>query len=324
MTHEYAARVSVGPLLEPVELPPLVRWQMALADARTGWRRPVRRLVKASFRLLHQRLGVPATGRLRLRTPDKGRTFTVDMANTAYMQALLAERTGGLEPELAALMTLFADRLGTVYDIGANCGLFSARLLAAPGFGGQIHAFEMIPETCRSMTRMFAQCGLDDRVVCHPFGVSAADGNLSVQLGTHSTLARVVAEGRGNVAVEVRALDGLRLPTPDLIKIDVEGHEDSVFAGAAETLSRAHPHVVFESWYQASDTAAMTAPFERLAAHGYRFFALNADGADAAGTRVRLKPVTPHGRKEVPEQLNVLAVHGERLAELAALGLAPD
>jgi FkbM family methyltransferase len=319
MAHEYAARVPLAPLLEPVELPPLVRWQMALADARSGWRRPIRRLVKASFRLVHQRLGVPAKGRLRLRTSGKGRVFTVDMANTAYLQTLLAERNGGLEPELAALLTLLADRLGTVYDIGANCGLFSARLLAAPGFVGQIHAFEMIPATCRSMTRMFEQCGMADRVVCHPFGVSAADGNRSVQLGMHSTLARVVADGRGNIAVQVRALDGLRLPTPDLIKIDVEGHEDSVLSGAVETLSHAHPHVVFESWYAPSDVEAMTAPFERLAAHGYRFFALSAEGSHAAGTRLRLKPVTPGARKQIPDQLNILAVHEERLVELAAI-----
>lgn len=316
MTCRFSATVPVRPLLEPVELPLLVRWHMTVAGARTGWGRQARRLVKAAFRLVHQRLRVPAKARLRLQAHDRAPVFSADMANTAYMQVLLAERGRSVEPELAALIAVLADRLDTVYDIGANCGLFSARLATEPGFRGQVHAFEMIPATCRSMIGMVEECGLSDRVSCYPFGLSAADGSVRVQVGMHSTLARIAAGERGNACAEVRALDGLALPSPDLMKIDVEGHEDQVLAGASDTLLEFRPHVVFESWYLPTDRAAMTAPFDRLAEVGYRFFTLRCERADPGTARLWLKPVTPKSRSGMPEQLNVLAVHEDRLGEL--------
>lgn len=316
MTCRFSTTVRVRRLLEPVSLPVLVRWHMAVAGAHSGWRRRARRLAKTAFRLVHQRLGVPAKARLRLQAHDRAPVFTADMANTAYMQVLLAERGRGVEPELAALIAVLAGRLGTVYDIGANCGMFSARLVSEPAFRGSVHAFEMIPATCQAMRGMFADCGLSDRVSCHAFGLSAADGRVPVQLGMHSTLARIAGEGPGNARVEVRALDGLSLPPPDFIKLDVEGHEDSALAGARATLAESRPHVVFESWYRPDDTTAMTAPFERLEALGYRFFVLRAEDPSPAAIRLALEPLDPRSRPTLPEQLNVLAVHERRLSEI--------
>jgi hypothetical protein len=50
-------------------------------------------------------------GRLQLDGSDNARTFRADMSNTAYSRVLLAERAGGFEPELAALLRQLADRL---------------------------------------------------------------------------------------------------------------------------------------------------------------------------------------------------------------------
>jgi FkbM family methyltransferase len=51
----------------------------------------------------------------------------------------------------------------------------------------------------------------------------------------------------GQLQVRTVALDRMvrdgALPTPDLIKIDVEGGEKRVLEGAQEVLSRAHPTV---------------------------------------------------------------------------------
>jgi hypothetical protein len=144
MTSGYVVTVPRTPLVDLVDTPALVRWNMAYTHARHGWRRPVRQAAKAAFRLVHQRLGIPATGRLRLSGPDSPRTFRADMANTAYSKVLLAERRNGFEPEIAALLRQLTGRLGPVFDVGANCGFFAARLLTTPGFKGHVHAFEVM------------------------------------------------------------------------------------------------------------------------------------------------------------------------------------
>lgn len=83
MTSGYVVTVPRTPLVELIDAPALVRWHMAFAHARRGWRRPLRQAAKPAFRLVHQRLGIPATGRLRLGGTDSPCTFRADMANTA-------------------------------------------------------------------------------------------------------------------------------------------------------------------------------------------------------------------------------------------------
>ena len=314
MTEGYVVTVACGPLVETEHTPLLVRWNMAFAHARTGWRRPVRQAAKMAFRLVHQRLGIPATAHLRLGGPDGARVFQADMANTTYSTVVLAERSGGFEPDLAALLRQLASRLDTVFDVGANCGFFSARLLTTPGFSGHVHAFELVPATYEALTRMRRDCGFDASMTCHPFGLSSEAAKVCVDMGVHSSLARVAE--RGSIHADVKTLDSLDLPAPDLVKIDVEGHETEVLDGARRTLETALPFVVFESWYRPDDPAAMRAPFERLAALGYRFFGLNGSRSPGGGIRLRLEPVTPGTRSNIRAQLNVLAIPETRVATL--------
>jgi FkbM family methyltransferase len=207
--------------------------------------------------------------------------------------------------------------LGTAFDVGANCGFFTARLLTTPGYRGHVHAFELVPSTFRALARMQEDCGFTDRMTCHPFGLSDTQATVWVDVGVHSTLARIA--DRGSVRAEVKTLDQLDLPAPDLVKIDVEGHETPVLDGARETLRAARPLVVFESWYRPRDPDAMRAPFNRLAALGYRFFALRGRWTPEGRVRLHLDPITPEGRAEVAAQLNVLAVPECRLAVLEEL-----
>lgn len=63
------------------------------------------------------------------------------------------------------------------------------------------------------------------------------------------------------VRMRLISLDGLNLPRCDLIKIDVEGMEDEVIAGAEQLIARERPLVLFERWK--CDWDAVTAFFER-------------------------------------------------------------
>ncbi len=85
---------------------------------------------------------------------------------------------------------------------------------------------------------------------------------------------RITDEATG-MSVEVQALDeiatGLNLDNLGFVKIDVEGHEDKVIAGAREVLSATKPIIALEGFYKAdrrkgSDVSAM------LDDLGYRHF----------------------------------------------------
>ncbi|HYM71712.1 MAG TPA: FkbM family methyltransferase, partial [Stellaceae bacterium] len=85
-----------------------------------------------------------------------------------------------------------------------------------------------------------------------PVAVSDADGDgwLAVD-ASDSGQSRLAA---GGIAVPLRALDSLvaehALDRLDLVKIDVEGHEAAVLAGATRTLKRLRPALIFESGHE--------------------------------------------------------------------------
>ena len=262
-----------------------------------------RKLVRALFHVVHQRLGLPAPAILRF---ANGNFAEVDCANTAFLDyAARNRRAQGVEPEVSGVLIGLAERLRMVYDVGANWGYYPLLLGAEERFRGVIHAFEISPRTTADLRHVVAQAGLSERVTVHGFGLSDQDGEVRLSREKHSYLSRVVGEGhRGAVdRVGVRRLDGLGHPPPDLIKIDVEGHELAVLGEPVRT-------------------EAMLAPLRLLAGLGYRWHRLNwqphPGGGLGAGARhgsIVLAPLSVAERPAIRATLNLLAVPASRAAE---------
>lgn len=142
----------------------------------------------------------------------------------------------------AALSLCPPDRRRCAIDIGAHVGLWS--YFMARDFD-DLHAFEPIAAhrecwtenveyTCRTThTLNLYACalGADEATVT----LSSAPGESG---GTH------ISE-RGRQASQ-RTLDSFGFDIVDLIKIDVEGYEAAVIAGARETLLRCQPILIVE------------------------------------------------------------------------------
>jgi len=176
--------------------------------------------------------------------------------------------TGKWEAHVERLLN---DRIKTgscVMDIGANLGYFSTVMARCVGNAGHVFSFEPVPLTYRQLciAREFNHL---DQIT--PLNLALGDANGTAQLhfdasmmGSASMHTHMSAQQPLSANVEIRRLDDLwklgRVTEPDLIKIDVEGHEFATFDGARELLTKARPQIVFEYNRPAAEAAGWDLP----------------------------------------------------------------
>lgn len=147
------------------------------------------------------------------------------------------------------LLPFLVPRDRVAVDVGASVGLvtyFLARL--AP----TVIAFEPSPQPLKILTRV-----VDPNVTVCPVGVSSASGEaeLDVFATKHgwtmngASLSPSHARSVQSVKVPIKtvALDDVELGDVGFLKIDVEGHEDAVLAGAQQTIARCRPIIMIEN-----------------------------------------------------------------------------
>ena len=290
---------------------------------------------KFLYRLARNRLGLGGTGLFRLDLEDGGHEFTFDVRNTQFGAFYLPQFAGGYEPESTALLDLVIGAKDVFFDIGANWGFYALHVLSRPGFEGRVHAFEPVPDTYRDLESIAAQSPFGARLTCHEVGLSDAGAAAKMRYddGIQSGLARLDSEA-GDIEVVLRRLDDMGLAPPDVIKIDVEGHEAAAFRGGAGVIAAAKPMVLFENWREIKTPAVTMEPFTVLESLGYRFFqpawidgrggrnfaTADPPAAEDDGTRVLgLVAFEPEQRFLLAEQINVFACHRDRLDGLAEL-----
>jgi FkbM family methyltransferase len=165
-------------------------------------------------------------------------------------------------------------------DAGANVGLLSSPLAAAVGGHGRVWAVEPLPanvERLRALKDANHLAQLDILPMALASSAGTAKLRLSSRPGGSGSGSFVAPWAREDfVEVETVPLDHLTADRPAvphlrLVKLDVEGYETHVLAGAAETLRRWQPRVVCEFHDQllraaGSSSADLLAAF---AGHGY-------------------------------------------------------
>lgn len=133
-----------------------------------------------------------------------------------------------------------------VWDVGANVGLYSEQFLAAAGSSGKVIAFEPAGECYDQLVRRFADTATFEAV---NVAMGASDGKALMEFsGTGlSPTNRVVADsetsnaGQNTRTVSLRSAQSICSQYPDwfpnVVKVDVEGHEGAVFDGFADLLA---------------------------------------------------------------------------------------
>ncbi len=174
------------------------------------------------------------------------RTLLEGAADDPYFEAV-EHHAAGLDG-LAALVARHVPPSSTVIDVGANIGL-STILLAR--LARRVIAYEPSPPNVALLRRNLALNGITN-VEVRAAAASSEPGTLRFHVAQFGAGSHVVASGHVSGAttatVEVPAvtLDSETLPPVAFIKVDAEGHEPDVLAGARRLLARDRPLVYME------------------------------------------------------------------------------
>jgi FkbM family methyltransferase len=182
---------------------------------------------------------------------------------------------GFLEPELGILDCLV--RNGDVaIDVGGNRGTYTFVFWK---LGCTVKVFE--PNVNCLMT-LKAWAGGKDRVAVYNFGLSNNEGvvDLFVPIDAagveHDSSASLERPENGKFrqqTIDLRTLDSFGFTDVALIKIDVEGHEQSVVEGASKTIGRWQPALLIEI-EQRHGHADIAEVFKSIGSLGYDGFFL--------------------------------------------------
>lgn len=176
------------------------------------------------------------------------------------------------EPELDFLCKILKPG-NTLVDIGANIGIYSLYGARSVGPAGRVFAFEPNPP-CFKILQENLQINRIQNAEAVPGAVSSFAGKtiLTGEATRWNSLRLGQAKpGSGMLTTEVAVLtldnffSAQSLTQLRIIKIDAEGQEDQVLAGARQTLSTYRPILIIE------DLGAESKPIYdiRLAALGY-------------------------------------------------------
>ena len=178
------------------------------------------------------------------------------------------------EKELG-LVQFLSERARVAVDVGANRGVWSEIMRR---HAAHVHAFEPNPKLFKELSR-----GARSGITPHLIALSDKSGTARLHVPKRrksysNHAASLSAEAIGNVPfgvvdVNAKRLDDLALGDIGFIKIDVEGHEAAVIAGAKQTLQRCRPNLIIEI-EERHTRRPIADSIAEVCSHGYEAFAL--------------------------------------------------
>lgn len=158
---------------------------------------------------------------------------------------------GWHEPSFTKLLVELAGEGRTFLDVGAHVGYFSV-VFSSLSERHVSYAIELDPANHRYLERIVRDArGVKGRIAPFNVGMSDGEGVARLASGKPSAMASLedALHGGQGAEIPVTTIDAFcesRDIAPDIIKIDVEGNEDTVLRGAVRTIARHRPALLIE------------------------------------------------------------------------------
>lgn len=164
-----------------------------------------------------------------------------------------AVHNGGFEAEeLDAFLPLVPND-AVIWDVGANIGIYAV-LLAAAAPNGHVEAFEPVPDSHQRLLNNLTANGVAN-VTTHALALSDSAGTVTMSIhpdahGCDQIGRSANTSDTESIDVQTRTGDDFLARTngtdPDVVKVDIEGHEPQFLAGAWAMFERRSPLLLIE------------------------------------------------------------------------------
>jgi FkbM family methyltransferase len=163
---------------------------------------------------------------------------------------------GTYEPELQEAIRQWVKPGAVVYEAGANVGYISLCLGCAAGPQGEVYCFEPLPE---NVARLCENLELNQDVCKFhvlPMAVAGKSGQAQFQVHASDDMGKLVGSAgrpetyQQSISVETVKLDDMvyrrGAPSPQVVKMDIEGGEVLALPGMERLLHEARPLFLLE------------------------------------------------------------------------------
>jgi FkbM family methyltransferase len=209
---------------------------------------------------------------------DEGQIIYLDLRDYSGMGWLLFKEDPTLceETGLVAAIAAFSGNSSVIWDIGSNCGIVSY-LIAKNLRYKSLHLFE--PNDFVNNIAIDALKPFRD-IHEHNFALSNSDCELELTIPKNDTscatldpfrTARKGVKKTITCRVGDQLIESKKVPVPDIIKIDVEGHELEVLNGLSKCIEKHSPIILFEHISLTDEEVADAVP------GGYEIYSINRD-----------------------------------------------
>jgi FkbM family methyltransferase len=219
----------------------------------------------------------------------RGHRIYADSRDLSVVPTLVFK--GQWEPWLTKIMTGVLRPGMRVADVGAHIGYHTSVMAGLVGPNGYVHAIEANPRLAALLRKTILANGWHGHARCHEIVVAGEAGEVDFSLmegfmGSSSILPMQQTAAKFGDTVQVRRLPADTLDhliadgRLDAVKIDCEGSEPAVIAGARHLLeSGSLKHIFMEySPYFYRDKARPERMFADLSAFGFRIAIIERSG----------------------------------------------
>ncbi len=222
--------------------------------------------------------------------------------------------TAPIELSLTKFLIRTVQQDTVFFDVGAHYGFFSvlaATLIQNARGAGGVTSFEPTPETGELLQKNVE--GLPATVVRKAVTRATGESSFAIFKDVHEQASNSLYAEESAAVIGSKRLDSIRVSTvsldeycmstgvwPTLVKLDVEGAEMDVLAGAERLLQRS-PVLVLEVW-PAGHNELHKRAIQHLLDQSYQLFALTAEG--------EVEPLTYEAAEKFQEPTNVVLKKG--------------